>query len=222
MSKCTDTNIGIQLHAYEMGQLSGEEATQFEMHLMECRFCFKQIENFEPAIVMLRSDSDLKNIVTEAVADRQTSNSWFKMLLNQLWPNTSLMLKPAVVYFLLALMIYPAYLGLQKYDQSTIDEVVTVMLTSNRATAVPVAVNGDDLVVLFRINGATKGTVYQVKIISEDGNQLYINDNFTNFDEFEMASLLVRSEHLVSGVYSVEILKLEDKSFNLKYIFTIK
>lgn len=222
MSRCIDNNIGIKLHGYEMGQLSGDQADQFELHLLECKSCFEQAAKFEPAIDMLRSDPDLKSIVAEA-ADRQANKTLFiTRLLSQLWPKTSILLRPAVAYFLLVLMIYPAYMGLKEFGRSSADEVVLLVLTSTRATVTPIEVGDQSLVILFRINGASQGDNYIVEIISDDGTQLYFNDSFTSIDEHEMASLLLHSEGLASGNYSLEIHRAGDDIFELKYLFSIK
>lgn len=222
MSKCTDTNIGVRLHAYEIGQLSDDASDQFEMHLMECRYCFSLAEKFEPAVELLQSDADLKNIVANANVNKELSTSWFKELLHQLWPKTSFMLKPAVGYFLLALMIYPAYLGFQEFNKPSAEAVIPIVLTSNRATAVPILVEDQRIVIMFRINGATIDKFYSVKITSEEGNQVYKNASFNNFDDLEMASLLLHSEYFEPGNYLVEVTQPDDRNFKLSYNFTIR
>ena len=78
-----------------------------------------------------------------------------------------------MAYFLLALMIYPAYMGLSHFESDTADEVVSLTLTSTRGVVSPVSVDDKRLVILFRINGAKEGDIYIVSIISENGQQLY-------------------------------------------------
>ena len=112
MSECTDPHLGALLHAYGLNALSEEDFKRFEIHLLECEHCYEQLKKFRQVAPLLRSDRDVREMVREAARGQEESKSFWGKLGHKLWPDTPLVLKPAVAYILILLMVVPAYYGL--------------------------------------------------------------------------------------------------------------
>lgn len=54
MSRCTNEELGELITRYQMGQLSDEECDRFEEHVMDCEFCFRELEQTTPLMSPLR------------------------------------------------------------------------------------------------------------------------------------------------------------------------
>jgi hypothetical protein len=196
------------LHAFELGQLGEEERDRFELHLLSCDYCFDQVARFENVASLLRSDADVQQLVrSTAVASAQSDEkeSLWRRLRAFLWPESSLVLKPALTYLVIVLLAYPAYVGIRHLSEQPVQGVQSLLLTGTRALTDNRVSAGQPLVVMFRIVGARDGMYYRVSVQRESGETVYENDRFDDFNDREMATLLLSAGSLDSGRYHIDV-----------------
>lgn len=204
--KCTDSTIGDLRHAYELGALSVEDTEKFEIHLLSCESCYAEVAQFENASTLLRSDMDVRREARLAVEGKQRETSLVTSLLRYLWPESPLVLKPAVAFFVMALMAYPAYLGLKGPD-SGLREIQTISLIPSRSTATAafkVSSNQDGLI-SFVCPGAEAGKEYRLTIETDDGTEIMSIEKFTGFDQYETGRIVIPLGRLNEGTYRLVI-----------------
>jgi tetratricopeptide (TPR) repeat protein len=63
MKRCTNKDIQRLLYGYELGILSDEERERVEVHLFECEICFNQVEQFKPAVRLIKRDADVREVM---------------------------------------------------------------------------------------------------------------------------------------------------------------
>ena len=71
MSNCINSKIGSLIHAYELNALNEENCEKFELHLMECEFCFNEIKRFENEAVFFRSSDEIKQAIVNDYQKKQ-------------------------------------------------------------------------------------------------------------------------------------------------------
>lgn len=204
--KCSDSAIGELRHAYELGTLSVEDTEKFEIHLLSCESCYEEAARFEKASTMLRTDVDVRREVRLAVEGKEHQPSVVTGLLRYLWPETPLVFRPAVAFFLLALMIYPAYQGM-KSEEGGLRQIQSISLIPSRsaATAVFNEASDHDGLISFVCPGAEAGKEYRLVIEKQDGTEVMSIDRFTGFDEYETGRIVVPLGRLSQGTYRLVI-----------------
>jgi len=80
---CTDNNIGLMLHAYELNLLSESDKDIFESHLLECEYCYQQIKQFAPLGIVLSSNYHLLASLQET---KKSETPKPNNILSFLWP----------------------------------------------------------------------------------------------------------------------------------------
>jgi hypothetical protein len=212
MSKCTDKRLGKLLHDYEMGWLSDAEHEQFELHLMECEDCFAQVQQFKPVAALLSEDEDVKASLSASVMAVEPETTWWSRLWELFWPRTHLLLRPAVVYLAIIILLPLAYRGVYHEaapEPQDVRPVKAVSLVSTRAPRVTVRPEpGKDLILSFAYDGAVPGQEYTLTLISERRGPVYSDNRFI-FDSRQAAYLIVPNDYLDEGEY---LLVIEDPS----------
>ncbi|HOP06307.1 MAG TPA: tetratricopeptide repeat protein [candidate division Zixibacteria bacterium] len=66
--ECRDKRFSEMIHAYELGRLTDEERQEFELHLMECEYCFKRVQAFRETTNLLLHDRDVQSEIKEQAA----------------------------------------------------------------------------------------------------------------------------------------------------------
>ena len=207
MKDCTDKNLGKLLHAYEIGILSEQECEQFETHLLGCEHCHSMLESFEERASLLATSEKVKEVVGESVRRKVTEEPFIARMWNLIWPKAPLMLRPAVAYILVLLMIIPAYQGLMRSSDEQIRSVQTVRLLPGRSTAENTleVSSGNNGLLSFVFRGAIAGESYRVMIVAEDDEVIFRDDAFKGFDEYETGRLLLPIAELTPGGYRLVI-----------------
>jgi hypothetical protein len=208
MSKiCADSAIGELRHAYEVGALSADDTERFEIHLLECQSCYEEVARFEKAATLLRTDMEVRRELREVVQEKEHQPSLVTNLLRYLWPETPVAFRPAIAFFLLALLIYPAYLGMTGAGDSGLREIQSISLIPSRsaATAVFRSTHNQDGLISFVFPGAEVGKAYQLVIESHDGSEVMSMDSFTGFDEYETGRIVIPLGRLNKGTYRLVI-----------------
>lgn len=75
MSTCNSQNIGLKLHAFELGMLPKPEREEFEEHLLECTHCFDQVRRHQAAMQLLNVDQELQREIINDVEDMEDDYS---------------------------------------------------------------------------------------------------------------------------------------------------
>ena len=205
--KCSDSAIGKLRHAYELGALSVEDTEKFEIHLLECEGCYEEVAQFETAATLMRTDIEVRREVREVVGGTKRQTSLVRDLLRHLWPETPLVLKPAVSFFVMALLIYPAYMGMQGSGDTGLREIQSVSLIPSRsaATASFQVSSDQDGLVSFVFPEAVVGKEYRLVIETSEGTEIMSIDNFSGFDEYEMGRIVIPLGRLDEGTYRLVI-----------------
>jgi hypothetical protein len=214
MSKCVDTHIGKLLHDYEMGWLSDNERERFEMHLMECPYCFEEVRQFRHAAELLSEDETVRAAVAGAVEDVEREVTFWQRVRDLFWPKTNVLLKPAFVYLLIVLLLPLVYRGIS-HRQPGGDRVRAVRMIDLVSTRGPLQTvrpqAGDDLVLNFGYEAAIPDRQYRVLLKSEKQDTMYLNAGF-GFDRRQAARLIVPHTLLSPGEY---LLVIEDSTDTL-------
>jgi anti-sigma factor RsiW len=223
MKNCRQPELGKLLHAYELGMLSDDDRTRFEAHLLDCEACFGEITQLEGVSSLLRDDVDVAALIRREAAPT-ASKPLLARWRESLWPQKNLLLRPAMLYLLLVLAIYPAYRGLKAPDTSFIESVQTLNLTGMRSLTSEKIVPNKSLAVRFRYVGSEVGHAYVVALTTEQGETLFIDSFFTGFDETETAQLLIPAKLLTVGRYDLTITDPTGIEHNSEqtYTFTIE
>lgn len=221
---CTDPNLGVLLHAYELNILPEEDAERFEIHLLECEFCFEQLKNFELVADLLVSDKEVKELIRESASEVSTHPEPFlKKLWRSIWPETPLVFRPALAYLLILLMMIPTYIGVTKLVRSENKLIQVEYLASDRSA-------GGDVFKIrpnsrfeigFEFDGAIVGQAYNLVVESGDHKVVLQDNNYKGFNEKGCGFLELPVSKMKAGNYRLAI--TDPRTGNLQeYIFQIK
>jgi hypothetical protein len=212
MLKCTNLELGALLHAYELKALSDEDVERFEIHLLECEHCFEQLKSFERVANLLSSDEEVKELIRESsIEEYPYPESFLKKLWRYIWPEMPLLLKPALAYILILLLIIPAYWGLREVTkpgtETEIGPVQNINLTPSRSTGddvLHISLRKDGLI-SFVFVAVIVGNSYHVIIEAKDGKVVYKNDSFREFDRYGTGRLRLPLAKMKPGYYRLVI-----------------
>jgi hypothetical protein len=204
--ECVDRSVGVMLHAYEVGGLAEEDIERFETHLLQCEGCFEAVRSFDTCAEVLRSDHGIREIVREG-GEEAIADSGIPGWRQYLWPSYPWPFRPAVLYLLLLLLLYPAYRGLHQSPPRPVTPVQTITLIPSRSADAEglFLQSGRDAAITFVFRGAVPGKPYQVRLVADDGHVLYGEDVFTAFDQYETGQLLFPAERMQPGGYLLEV-----------------
>jgi len=210
---CKDPEIGALLHAYEIGALPEEDVERFEKHLLGCEFCFAEVSRFASRAELLRSDPQVQNELTGLAPEPRPAPPWAARLWRRLWPEGPIAFKPAVAYFLVMLLAYPAYLGFRQPDEG-IRELQSITLLQTRSTTMPSLKlsSESDAIVAFHFDGAKPRQAYRVELSNSDGTVIIRDDAFRAFDDLEIGRLLLPRRLMETGTYHLTINDPNDTS----------
>ena len=197
---CQEPAIGKLLTEYELGLLDDDQREQLELHLMECEFCFKQVEQFAPAARFVRSEQFRE--VVRSVDTSKTEQSLASKMLAWLWPSSGPWLKPAIALIVIVLLLPFAWQGL-KPPSVTVRTASEVVLTGSRGGGaepriiVPAA---DDLVVRFGFEPLHPDEPIAVRLLNTEGELFYTNESF-RLDAQLTGRLTIPAARVSAGTY---------------------
>ena len=64
--RCSDPEVGVLLHAYELHILSCADVERFELHLMGCERCVREAVLLGDEMAMVRMDPVLRRLTSES------------------------------------------------------------------------------------------------------------------------------------------------------------
>ena len=225
MNKCINPQLGDMLHAYELNQLSDDNREKFELHLLDCPYCFEEAQKFEKVTDLIAGDKDVKEAIKREVAiDAKKSRAEFwQKLLELFWPRTQFVLKPAITYLVILLLAYPAYLGIRGKKESGVRQVVSLNLVPNRASSAAIEQSDKDILLTFVLSGAKPARTYTVRIIAPNGEVIYQNDHFSSFDSYEVGRLIIPADKIKKGGYKLDIFDPQSETFiGQEYTFRVE
>ena len=206
MSKCIDPKTGLLLHAYELNQLSDEDAERFELHLLECESCFSEIKKFDKTAELVANDPDIRKALGEVITGTCVSESIWVKIWKYLWSDTLWVFKPALAYFLIILLVYPAYIGLVGIGNNKIKPVNSIFLVPERSSKTEVLSIDKDLVIGFVYRSAEVGKRYKIILKSNNDDIIFKDDNYTGFNKNEVGKLFLPFNKLKTGNYRLIII----------------
>jgi hypothetical protein len=225
VNRCIDHNIGDLLHAFELDQLDSEQQEAFELHLLSCDQCFEQASKFEGVASLLRSDADVRELVSSATtvpeAQPEPESMWSR-LRDAFWPKTNFLLKPMVSYLIVILLAVPAYMGLRRIQDQPVQGVQSLLLVGTRSLEDHKVTAGQPLVIMFRIDGAREGLHFRVSVRTDQNAVIYDNDHFDDFNDREMATLLLSAGSVSLGQYHIVVYPPDSDRPLHEYTFVVE
>jgi hypothetical protein len=209
--ECTEANLGVLLHAYEVGGLSEEDIERFEIHMLRCDRCFEAVQSFAPWAELMRADGEIRRVVQEADGESLTADTRRGRWGRYLWPPWPLPFRPAVIYILVLILLYPAYQGLHPSSTRSVENIQAVTLIPSRSAAAEgvIVQSGRDAAITFVFRGAQPDKRYQVRLADDAGEVVFTDDAFTDFDRYETGQVLFPAERMRPGGYLLEIVDPE-------------
>ncbi len=217
MSECIDPRIGQLLYAYELGALPEEDVEKFELHLFKCEYCLNELHASEDMTRLLRTDQQIKQMMETELHEQNGGEPFLIRLWKRLWPRGSLLLKPALAYLIILLLITPAYHGIVKRDTPKIRVAAQSidLIPPIRGEAEMKVIDkklGEQANIAFYLEGARVGEQYKVIIESPDGRIIYENDSFRAFDQNHIGRLNLSTSLFEPGIYTIKLSALGQDS----------
>jgi hypothetical protein len=205
MTACTNPELGKLLHAYELNILTDDEVEQFERHTLSCDYCHAKLADFANCADLIRHGHRVRSLVEETAQEASVRVSASHTLLQRLWPDTSWLLKPGVIYLAVLILALPAAVGIQHLfrPEDGVRPVQSIRLVPTRSLQASVfeARSGLDGLISFGVPGAQSGSAYSVVVEDLDGRTIVRIDRFVGFNALGMADLLLPHSKMVPGDY---------------------
>lgn len=120
MNECIDHSIGDMMHAYELGILSDQDRARFEMHLMECDYCFHRAQSFASEADQLRNRPEMAEAIGEII-ERQPGEKPSPADKKRRWPRIIPALAAAAIV-IIVLILQPGKLEIRYSDEAVAAE----------------------------------------------------------------------------------------------------
>ena len=204
MSECVDKKLGVLLHAYELNALAEEDAERFELHLLECEHCFREVETFGREVAVLCTDEGIK----AAARKSSRENLVEKFLRRFSGGRKAAVARALAVIAALLIIVIPAYLALNKPAMLGGGELQSLTLTQFRSGGTPpLKISlGDKARIEFAFREAAEGKTYLVRIMSVDDSLAVESHEISEFDEGGMGQLVISLRDKQPGIYSLTII----------------
>lgn len=211
MTNCTENELGLLLHAYELELLSEGDEERFELHLMDCEHCFDQVRHFQAERLLLTHDGQVRRQVHAFTRHgSMPAGSALKRLWSHLWPKGPLVFRPALLYVLLLAMIIPAIRGLRPGPETGTEQIRAtraISLFPLRGQEEPVLFSfgaGEGILAVL-VPGAVAGAEYRLRIETEEGTPIFDDHRFTGFDREAVGRLILPLTGLEPGRYRLTV-----------------
>ncbi len=227
MSKCTNPKIGTMLHAYELKALNNDDLERFELHILECDYCFNELTSFNDEAALLLNDIQVKQTVKSNVLAGESSDNERKSLWGYLWPSEPpILFKPAISYAFTILVIVLFPLLVENGLNNDIGEIQSLGLMNTRSAGEPVLYKGqsNNAIINFFISDYIDNSGITLRILDSSGKPIYNDGNFTGIDKTGIGRLYLPLSRLSPGRYILEITLENPNPENdiISYDFTIE
>ena len=221
MTRCTAPEIGKYLHAFELNQLTDDQIQTFEEHLLTCDYCYSEISQFGNASRLLASDREIRKLVETAARSGRVAE-FLSEIKAALWPSgRPVLLRPALAYFLLALAIYPAYLGFQTGSVPSVRSTQTVIMSGTRSLSQTTVDASRPLSLVFRVSGASQSDTLIVMLKDSTDHIVFEDRHFTSLSDAGLGTISFSEHALPTGQYSLLVKSQADSSSLAEYTFRL-
>jgi len=206
MSHCTDRSTGRLLHAYELGILTETEHERFEEHLVQCESCGRALDRLEEPAALLTTGRRVRAAVSSALRGQASKVPLLQRWWRLLWPERSLLLRPAIPYLLLTVLATTLVTTFTWHRPEVREVQQAVHLSSVRA-GTGIIDRGDDRTALltFDFDAYEPGRECIVIITDMSDNVVYREDHFAAFDERGIGALSLSTWQMGPGDYQLTI-----------------
>ncbi len=189
-SECTAPETGALIHLYELGSLSNLDKDDFEIHLLSCESCFRQVQEFKNESAIMRDSLTIKELMAEPESETSPSGFW-----NLLWPKKPILLQPGISLLMVLLLVLPAIIGI-KYLLSPGDSIQSlqmISITSTRSSGdffftKDIGLNG---VINLSFRGAIAGHTYKTSIYNSDSTRVILPEGSVVMDDLGMGQIFI-------------------------------
>lgn len=180
MSKCIDAKVGKMIGRYEYNKLSNEEREEFENHLLQCNFCFRELYEMSHAVETINGNI---SVFRKAIAFKKEVFQPVVKKIYSIFPQT---LKPAiplivvVTTIILAFIISLQFIRPNSHVNITEFEMKNNILKEpeeieNKATIKEYAISDSGYVILSMAELMNKlRQSMQIKYIDDDQNIIFM------------------------------------------------
>lgn len=231
MSECSNKELGSFLHAYELGILSDEDRNRFEIHVLECDYCYERLTGFEERATILRQSRSIRELAQQLPGGDPATGTFFRKLGSYLWPDKPILFRPALLYLVIIALLIPVTRGLWLVSQDgrtppvrpRLDEYALVSPTSSPYLSLVPTRSGSPKISLssnwdgrirFVHPDAVPGKPFDIRITAQDGSQLLELAGFRGFNEYGAAEAILPMPLIGPGQYRVVIRPVDSGDFS--------
>jgi hypothetical protein len=195
--ECNDPAVGSMLHAYEICALTDEDAEKFEVHLLKCRSCFDKVLRFSASADLLRKDRSIRKEVERAMGGVTKHGTFGQKVRQHFWS--------VVAVTIIAMLLYPAWVGLKRFDGPKIRAIEVIPLVPTRTASSPInqPTVGNDFLLNISFDTDAAGKDFVVLILNAESDTLYMGDVRSETDSTATEAVLVPYETLSQGGYRI-------------------
>lgn len=219
--ECNNIKESLKLHAYELDLLTEKETDEFELHLMDCDGCLKQVESFNLETRLLNTSRTIKEKIGEMIksANRLKDQPYTPTKIRQRrFTNDKLIIGIIMLAILVAI-------GLSRFGSESAHNSLQIKLTPSRSTSSVVVKNETDLEFefLFVYENSVAGKCYLITIYDSDETEIYQNNGYCQFNSRDLGRLNLDAALFPTGRYIMTISDPENssQSSTQEYRFTI-
>ena len=154
--------------------------------------CFRKAQEFSPRAALLRHDDSVRGLIHETTNESDEETSLKDRLKKHLWPDMPLVFRPAVTLLIIALLIYPSWLGLRSVLRPEIKPIASVHLESSRGIDEQEFRLDEDLTLTFFHSDQHAGMPYEIKILDDKGRVAVRHMALSRLDEHGTGMLLLK------------------------------
>jgi hypothetical protein len=227
MSDCTDKHFENMMHAFELGMLEEKDCRRLEIHLYECESCFEKAKKLQKAARLLRADSEVRDSLRDVEADNHSKMKKAESDVCQErtvkeWKGKNWFALAAVLIIAIAIPVfYPGIIN----DESA-EQVQQLHLNPLRGSGESVIYLGEvgDVEIRFVVETAQPGTIVQIQLGQVDGEIIYVEDRFSDFNSAGQGTIILSLSLFKAGHYMMTI---SDTTGNLQqsdiqYLFRVE
>lgn len=223
MGGCREPKYEDMLHAFELGMLSDSNREKLEIHLLECDHCFENARGLADAAVLLRDDPDVKQFIDHIDKKKQPSKPARHKILNLLWPEKPryILAKPIVILILFLIVSYPIY-RFGVYQPSGYQQTINLFPMRGGNANIISLEKGGEVIVNFVFENAKPGKLYDITISTRDGEIIYSDNKFSNFNTSGLGSIALPVNEFEKGDYVLNIVDPTSDERDSTYTYYFK
>jgi hypothetical protein len=198
--------MGDLLHLYELQALSKDEVERKAIRLSD----------------------RAKKMLSGTGANANIGEKPLEKILRHFWPSSPFLLRPAIIYIIMLLMILPAFTGISRLflDNGNIRPVQSIYLSPTRTSTSGTfhISTGIDGCISFVVPGTKAGRNFRIRIMNHDNNKIVMDHEFTSLDESERGQLLFPMTMMKPGRFRMIITDSTSDSLHIvaDYRFKIR